>query len=192
MKRSIINIIKIFLLISGFICALWFFMPWREAGTFAMSAAYSRLGQRGMRLNYSDVSGESDGFTVHNMTLNGMANIAFTSFTVRPRILSSILSFAPVCDISFNGGSLQLGQVMNFGNGGFLLTAGRNDVLIENLRTNGDFSLNGYITFNLGNMRINRADARLDVPESFASNMDMLRNFLPLEQEGGRWYLRRR
>ena len=190
MKRSLINIVKILLLLTGFIFSLYYFMPWREAGKFAMSVAHSQLERRGMRLNYSDVSGEEDGFTVHNLTLSGMVNVSFSSITLRPQILASILGLAPVCDISFKGGSIQLGQVMSFGDGGVLLTAGR-EVLLENLRTNGDFSLNGYMTIDTGTMKIGRADARLVVPESFENNMGMLRNFLPVVQDGGRWYLRR-
>ena len=190
MKNLLIKILKIFLLIIGFGFSLYYFMPWAEAGKFAMSIAHSQLQARGMRLNYSDVSGEDDGFTVHNLTLSGMVNLSFSSVTLRPQILSSVLSLAPVCDIEFKGGSIQLGQVMRFGDGGFLLTAGR-EILLENLRTNGDFSVNGYLTLNTATMKIGRADARLDVPEAFANNMGMLRNFLPLVQEGGRWYLRR-
>lgn len=155
-----------------------------------MSVAHSQLESRGMRLNYSDVSAEDGGFTVHNLTLSGMVNISFSSITLKPQILSSVLTFAPVCDIAFRGGSIQLGQVMSFGDGGVLLTAGR-EILLENLRTNGDFSVNGYMTIDTSTMRIGKADARLDVPESFAGNMGLLRNFLPVVQEGERWYLRR-
>ena len=191
MKHSLLNALKILLFIIGFAGAVWMFLPWREVGKFAMSTAYSQLGGRGMRVGWSDVSGEPDGFTVHNLTLNGMANFTFSSVTLRPRILSSILSFAPVCDISFRGCNVQLGQVLNFGDGGVLLTAGGSEMLLENLRTNGDFAINGYMTVNPAGMRIVRADARLDVPDSFAQNMDMMRNFLPLVREGDNWYLRR-
>ena len=191
MKHSLLNALKILLFIIGFAGAVWMFLPWREVGKFAMSTAYSQLGGRGMRVGWSDVSGEPDGFTVHNLTLNGMANFTFSSVTLRPRILSSILSFAPVCDISFRGCNVQLGQVLNFGDGGVLLTAGGSEMLLENLRTNGEFSLNGWLTVDSSTMRISRADARLTVPESFSQNMSVLRGFLPLVQEGGRWYLRR-
>ena len=80
---------------------------------------------------------------------------------------------------------------MNFGDGGVLITAGRSEVLLENLRTNGDFAINGYMTVNPSTMRITRADARLNVPDSFSQNLGMMRNFLPLVQEGDNWYLRR-
>ena len=191
MKRSLFKSVKILLFIVGFGVAVWYFLPWAEIGRFAMSTASGQLSSRGMRIGWSDVSGEQDGFTVHNLTLNGMANFTFNSVTLRPRILASILSFSAVCDISFRGGNVQLGQVMNFGDGGVLVTAGRSEVLMENLRTNGDFALNGYMTVNPSTMRIGRANARLNVPETFSQNLGMMRNFLPLVQEGDNWYIRR-
>ncbi len=191
MKRSIINTLKILLFIVGFVCALWYFMPWRETGKIIMYAAQARLERMGMRVSYSDVSGESDGFTVHNLALNGVANFKFSSITLRPRPAVSLLSLAPVCDISFKGGSAQLGQVLNFGDGGVTVTAGRSEVMLENLRTNGEFGLNGWMTIDPQSMKIGRADARLTVPDSFAQNMSLLQSFLPLTRVGDRWYLRR-
>lgn len=191
MKKSLIAITRILLFILGFSVALYMFIPWREAGKFAMSTAHTILQRRGMRLNYSDVSGEEGGFTVHNLKISGMADVSLSSVTVKPEIIASMLSLSPVCDISFKGGNVRLGQTMNFGDGGFLLTAGR-EILLENLRTNGDFRLNGYMTINPSAMKIGRAEARLDVPETFAQGMGMMRNFLPLVQEGDQWYLRRR
>lgn len=190
MKRFIINITRITLFTFSFLAALWLFIPWRSAGNFALSMAYSRLGRMGMRLNYSDVAGGDGSFTVNNLAVSGMANISLSSLTVKPDIAASILSIAPVCEITFKGASVRLGQTMNFGGGSFLLTAG-SEILLENLRTDGDFSLNGYIAVNTSSMRISRANARLDVPETFSQNMGLLRNFLPLVQEGDRWYLRR-
>lgn len=192
MKRSIIIITRILLFTIGLLCALYVFMPWQEAGKFAMSFAHGQLSRRGMRLNYSDITGDDGGFTVHNLALGGMADVSLESVTIKPQITASILSLAPVCDITFKGGNIRLGQSMRFGDGGVLLTAGRDEILFENLRTNGEFSLNGYMTINPSAMRIGRADARLEVPEAMRGNMDMLRNFLPLVQEGGNWYLRRK
>ena len=192
MKRLIINIVKIALLLTGFVYALWVFVPYREMGKLAMSIAHSQLEKRGMRLAYSDVTGEADGFTVNNLTLNGAVNLAFSSVTIRPRIPASILSLSAVSNISFRGLNIQIGQVMNFGDGSVLVTAGRNGIFLEQLRTNGDFALNGYLTIDLASMKIGRAEARLDVPEEFSRNMDLLKNFLPLVQEGERWYLRRK
>ena len=192
MKRTLTITARVLIFLIGFIFALYYFMDWRSLGKFAVSVAHSQIERNGMRMGYSDISGEEDGFTINNLTLNGISEISFSSITIRPRIISSILSMALVCDINFRNFNVRLGMNANFGDGRVLLTAGRNEILLENLRTNGDFSLNGYMSVDLGTMKIGRADARIDVPESFAANMGMLQNFLPLVREGDRWYLRRR
>jgi len=191
MKKSLIKLIKFLLFITAFFYAVYIFLPWASIGRFAMSMAHNRLERQGMRLNYTDVAGEDGGFTVNNLTLNGAANISVSSITIKPQFLASVLSLAPVCDIKFTGAGVRLGQTLNFGDGGFLLTAGRYEILLENLKTNGDFALNGFVTFNLVTMKLGHSDARLDVPENFAQNMGMLKNFLPIVQEGDRWHLRR-
>lgn len=192
MKRTLIITAKILIFLIGFIFAVYHFTDWCSIGKFAVSVAHSRLERTGMRMEYSDVSGEEDGFTIGNLTLNGTANISFSAITIRPRIMSSILSMSAVCDINFRGCSVRLGQSMNFGDGRVLLTASKNEILLENLSTNGDFALNGYMSIDTGSMKIGRADTRIDVPESFAGNMGIIQNFLPLVQEGDRWYIRRR
>ena len=192
MKKTAFNAVRVILFVTGMVLAMCIFFTWREAGKFGMSIAYSQLSRMGMRMSYSDVSGEADGFTVNNLKLSGVTEISVSSVTIRPRLGASILSLSPVCDISFRGASVRLGQRMNLGDGGFLLTLGRNEILLENLRTNGEFSLNGYLTVDRSNMKIGRAEAVIEVPEAFSGNMGMLRNFLPLTQEGNRWYLRRR
>lgn len=192
MKKTAINILRVILFVTGMISAMYIFFTWRDVAKFGMSIAYGQLNRMGMRMSYSDVSGEADGFTVNNLMLSGLTEISVSSVTIRPRLAASVLSLSPVCDISFRGASVRLGQRMNLGDGGFLLTLGRNEILLENLRTNGEFSLNGYLTVDRSNMKIGRADARIEVPEAFKSNMGMLRNFLPLTQEGNRWYLRRK
>lgn len=185
------NAIKILLFIIAFIYSIYYFLEWGAVGKFIMSMAHSRLERMGMRMTYSDVIGEQGGFTINNLTLNGMANISLASITIKPQIFSSVASFAPVCEINFTGADIRLGQNLNLGDGGFLMTAGRREIFLENLRTNGDFSLNGYLTVNIETMKLGRTEARLNVPESFEQNMNMMKGFLPLVQDGGRWYLRR-
>jgi len=191
MKKSLIKLIKILLFIAAFFFAVYIFLPWEQLGRFAMSMAHNRLERQGMRLNYTDINGEDGGFTVNNLILNGAVNIEMNSITIKPQLLTSVLSLAPVCEINFSGLGVKLGQNLNFGDGGFLLTAGLSEILLENLKTNGDFSLNGFLTLNLATMKLGRSEARLDVPENFAQNMSMLKNFLPIVQEGDRWHLRR-
>ena len=190
--KILIRTIKILLFIVCFFAALYYFLEWRSIGNFAMSFAHSQLERRGMRLNYSDVSGEEGGFTVNNLALSGMVNISLASITIKPQLAATVTSIAPVCYISFRGLSIQLGQVMDFGDGEFTLTAWPGEIELSNLRTNGDFALNGYVTIDLNTMKLGHTEARLDVPENFAQNMGMMRNFLPLVQEGDQWYLRRR
>ena len=190
--KILIRTIKILLFIVCFFAAMYYFLEWKAVGNFAMSFAHSQLERQGMRMSYSDVSGEDGGFTINNMTLNGMANISLASITIKPQLAASVKNLAPVCNICFRGLSIQLGQVMNFGDGEFTLTAWPGEVELNNLRTNGDFALNGYVTIDLSAMKLGHTEAKLDVPENFASNMGMLRNFLPLVQDGKQWYLRRR
>ena len=190
MKKILMISGKVLLFTAGLIFAFYMFMPYRELGNLAVSLGSARLSRMGMKLNYSDVSGEKDGFTVHNMRLSGITELSMSSVTIRPMFSASILSLSPVCEIEFKGCNVRFGQNINIGDGGFLLTAGH-EILLENLRSNGEFSLNGYITIDTGTMKIGHADARLEVPENFSQNMGMLRNFLPLVQEGGKWYLRR-
>ena len=191
MKRFMTRFASVIIFILGIILALGIFFPWGEAGKFALNLGYSQLGRMGMSLSYSDVVGEDDGFTVNNVRISGMTDISLSSLTIRPRFWASILSLGLVCDVEFKGCNIRLGQNMNVGDGGFLLTVKAPQILLEELRTNGEFSLNGYITLDSSTMKISHAEARLTVPESFSQNMSVLRNFLPLVQEGGRWYLRR-
>lgn len=189
--KKINSAIKILLFIVAFFYALYYFLDWGAVGKFIMSMAHGRLERAGMRMSYSDVTGEQGGFTINNLTLNGMANISLASITIKPQIFSSVASLAPVCEINFTGANVRLGQNINLGDGGFLMTAGRSEIFLENLRTNGDFSLNGYLTVDLATMKLGRTEARLNVPDSFAQNLNMMKGFLPLVQDGGRWYLRR-
>ena len=191
MKRFMTRFASVIIFILGIILALGIFFPWGEAGKFALNLGYSQLGRMGMSLSYSDVVGEDDGFTVNNVRISGMTDISLSSLTIRPRFWASILRLGIVCDVEFKGCNIRLGQNMNVGDGGFLLTVKAPQILLEELRTNGEFSLNGYITLDSSTMKISHAEARLTVPESFSQNMSVLRNFLPLVQEGGRWYLRR-
>ena len=69
--------------------------------------------------------------------------------------------------------------------------ASPSEIELEDMRTNGDLSLNGSLSVNPSTQKIVHASARVNVPEALAQHMNMLRSFLPLVQEGGRWYLRR-
>ena len=193
-KISLKLILKLLLLIIGFCAALWIFLPWREVGGAALSLARPALEQRGLRLNFAGVRSQSGerGFIIDGLEIAGITNFSFDSLTIRPEFLASLMNFAPVCDIRFRGGSMTMGQKIDFGDGSLLLTASPNNILIENLRTNGDFAVNGFIEINPAQTRISRAEASLRVPPEFENNMQTLQNFLPLVREGSNWFLRRK
>ena len=193
-KISFKLILKLLLLIIGFCIALWIFLPWREVGGAALSLARPALEQRGLRLNFAGVRSQSGerGFIIDGLEIAGITNFSFDSLTIRPEFLASLMNFAPVCDIRFRGGSMTMGQKIDFGDGSLLLTASPNNILIENLRTNGDFAVNGFIEINPAQTRISRAEASLRVPLEFENNMQTLQNFLPLVREGSNWFLRRK
>ena len=194
-KISLKLILKLLLLIIGFCIALWIFLPWREVGGAALSLARPVLEQRGLRLNFAGVRSQSgeQGFIIDGLEIAGITNFSFDSLTIRPEFLASLMNFAPVCDIRFRGGSMTMGQKIDFGDGSLLLTASPNNILIENLRTNGDFAVNGFIEINPAQAKISRAEASLRVPPEFENNMQTLQNFLPLVREGnGNWFLRRK
>ena len=192
MRKIFLNTAKVLLFIVGFTAALWYFLPYSEVGRVLMTIAHSKLSEQGMRLAYSDITDEPDGFTINNLALEGRFNISFSSLTIRPRLLSSLLSLAGVCNIDFRSCNITLGQRLNIGDGHFLMTATPSEVLLEDLRTNGDFRINGYLTVNTSTMKIGQAEARINVPEEFAAGLNLLKSFLPLEQDkNGQWYLRR-
>lgn len=191
MKKYFFTIIKVFIFIIGFSVAFYYFMPWREVGKFSMSIVHSQLQKNGLRTAWSDIVAENNGFTVNNFSLRGIVNISFESVTIKPRFLSSLLSLAGVLDIRFRGGNLMVGQNFNLGDGSVLLSASSSEILFEQLRTRGEISINGDIALNLQDMKISRANASLNVPNSLESSLDLVKNFLPLVNEGGRWYLRR-
>ncbi|MBQ9566288.1 MAG: hypothetical protein IJU98_11945 [Synergistaceae bacterium] len=192
MRKSLLIGAKILLFLTAFGVSLWFFLPWREVGTAALSLGASELEKRGMRLSFSGVSDAEGGFTARDLSLGGFLTLSFQSLTLRPQLLASLMNLAPVCEVEFQGGSVTMGQPMSFGSGGFLLTATPHEVLLERLRADGEFSLMGFVAIDLDKMRIGRAEAALKAPSSFEENMGTLQNFLPLVREGnGNWFLRR-
>ncbi len=192
MKKYIFAIIKILVFVIGFAAAFYYFMPWREVGNFAMSVASSRLERNGLRTGWSDVVGEDGGFTVNNLALRGVVNVSCESVTIKPNFASSVLSLAGVCELRFRGLKIMLGQSFSLGDGSVLLSASPSEILFEQLRTRGgDIMLNGDVAINPSEMKISRAEASVNVSSALEGSLGVLQNFLPLVNEGGRWYLRR-
>ncbi len=191
MKKSILYITSALIFTAALLLSSWYFLDWIQIGRAAMNLAYSQISSRGMRLSYTDIAGVDGGFAVNNLSISGMVNIRFGSIIIRPKIFASIISLSGVCDIEFLDAQLQLGRSMKLGNGSVLLTYASPEILMENMRTTGELSLEGSMSINPQAMRITRASAKLTVPEELSPSLETLRSFLPLVQEGGVWYLRR-
>ena len=191
MKRISVKIAKILLFTVCFAAAFWYFLDWQSIGTFLLTNASSYASRNGTRITFSGVSGTDSGFTVHNLSVNGRVSFTFSSLTITPRIIASIANLSLVADLAFNDANVRFGQTLNFGNGGMTGFARPSSVHVENLRTNGDFSVSGTITYDVSTGRIARASARLNMPPQWQENISLLQGYLPIVREGENWYLRR-
>lgn len=191
MRRTAIALIRTALFVCAFLSSAWHFLDWRSAGQLIMSTASSRLASSGTRIAWSDVTGTDGGFTVHNLAVQGAADAAFQSLTIRPQLLQSLLNMAASCSLSFTGGRARLGMTVDFGNGGVEASVSPSAVELSDIHTDGEFSLTGWLALSPQAMRITNADALVRVPSAMEGNMSLLQSFLPLVNEGGSWYLRR-
>ena len=204
MKKILKFFLKGLLFIAGFAVAAWIFMPWKQVGEGALLWGSARL-QAPSSLTYSTVKGTSGGFVIEDlkaMRVNGLADITFRTLSVRPSLLATLANMAPTCRISFTGNAI--GEIavtplkkipgIAVGNGRFSVSAGRKEILLDDLRSDGDLAMNGALLLDLAAERpIRWADVALNVKsEAFEKELPALQNFLPLQQEApGRWYLRR-
>lgn len=185
------KLLKILVFITALIAGIILYFPTEEAGRLLLSVAANQLSSRGLRLEYTDVKGIPGGISVNNIRVAGGVNINFREAEFVPSWLGSILGLSPQCYVNFKGCSVQLGTTFSLGDGHVMVRATPSEIDFEDLRTNGDLSLNGSMSVSPATQKILHANARLNVPEALAPHMNMLRSFLPLTQEGERWYLRR-
>ena len=191
MKRILLNTAKILLFTACFAAAFWYSLSWQSIGNFVLSTASSYASRNGTRITFSGVSGTNGGFTVHNLSVNGGLSFTFASLTITPRIIASVANLSLAADISFTDANARFGQTLNFGNGGMTVFARPSEIHAENIRTNGDFSVSGSVTFDTRAIRISRASARLNMPPQWEDNISLLQGFLPIVHDGQNWYLRR-
>ena len=185
------KLLKVSIFLVALIAGMIIFFPNEEAGRLFMSVAANQLNARGLRLEYTDVKGIPGGIAVSNLKVAGGVNINFREAELVPQWLGTLLGLAPQCQVNFKGCSVQLGTTFSLGDGRVTVSATPNEIDLEDMRTNGDLSINGSLSVNPSTQKIAHANARVNVPETLAQHMNMLRSFLPLVQEGGRWYLRR-
>lgn len=198
--------LKAFVFIAGFLAAVWFFMPWKQVGEYALLVAAGRM-KAPAALSYSSVKNVSGGFMVEDLNARGLMGIVGVScktLTVVPDILASLLNLAPTCRFAFTGNALSEIPVTPFkkisgiyiGDGRVDISVGRQAVLLDGLRSNGDLSLNGAMALTPAAAQIiGWADVLMGVKsEAFEKELPILQQALgmPLQQEGpGRWALRR-
>ena len=187
MKRTV----KILVFIAAFLAVLIARFPKEEAGRFLLSVAGRQLSPRGLRLEYSDVRGSPGGLLVNNLKLSGAVNVRFREVMLRPEILGSIISLSAQCYVEFKGCSVQVGTTLVLGDGHVIIRLMPDEVELEDLRTNGELGINGSLSISPSTQKITHASARVTVPSELEPHMGLLRTLLPLEQDNGRWYLRR-
>ena len=185
------KLLKVLIFLAALIVGTIIYFPNEEAGRLLMSVAANQLNSRGVRLEYTDVKGIDGGISVSNLKVAGGVNINFREAEFVPLWLGSILGLAPQCRVNFKGCSVQMGTTFTLGDGRVTISATPSEIELEDMRTNGELSLSGSLSVNPSTQKIVHANARLTVPEELAPHMNMLRSFLPLVQDGGRWYLRR-
>jgi hypothetical protein len=191
-----------FVFLAGMAAAVWIFMPWKQVGERALLVVSRRLSAPAS-LSYSTVKSVPGGFAAENLgisRLGGVADVSCRTLTVVPDLAASLLNFAPTCRVAFTGAALEEVSVtpvkklpgIGFGDGRVAVTAGRGEIFLDALRSNGELSMNGILLFDLSKMRIIRADVALNVrSEPFENDVfPFLKNLLPLRQEApGNWRL---
>ncbi|MDR2528277.1 MAG: hypothetical protein LBD04_04565 [Synergistaceae bacterium] len=189
--------------VVGVVLAAWFFMPWKQVGESALLFAARWTSSR---IAYASVGGVPGGFSVQGLEVHGllgMVDISFRTLTVTPDIASSLLNMVPTCRFAFTGGALgDIAVTPRKKIPGIFLGSGRvaasfteEEVLLEDLRSNGDLTLNGTLLFALSDGPfIRQADVMLAVNFApFEKELPSLQMAfgLPLRQEAsGRWSLR--
>jgi len=133
-----------------------------------------------------------------------MVDVFCKTLTVIPDVAASILNMAPTCRVAFTGGAL--GEIavtplkkipgVTVGDGQVRVSYNGLELLLENLRSDGELSMNGTLLLAPSSDRvIRRADMTLNIKsEPFEKELSSLQAAfgLPLQQASpGRWYLRR-
>ena len=198
------NFLKVLLFLVGLLLTGWWFMPWRQVGEAVLLTAGGRL-PAPASLTYSTVGNARGGFVVNNLEIRnlvGMVDMHFDTVTIVPLTAASFLSMAPTGQVAFTGaiiGDIAVTPMRRIpgvapGNGRVVVSANRQGVFLDNLRTDGELSTRGSLLV-APSGRITWADVVMDIrSEAFEENLSVIgpATGLPLQRDGpGRWSLRR-
>lgn len=173
---------KTFIFIVGALVALWIFMPWDKIGEFIVLSAERRASSMGVSVRHSSVSGSWYGPKIVINDFSGKYLIAggeFRIISVTPLYVQSIIHFSPAMSVSFSGGKVSLPVVndTDLGSGQVEVSYKDGVVLLKNLISDGEISLNGYIA--IRGREIDEADLMIKVPEKFESYMSTMKAMIP-------------
>jgi hypothetical protein len=203
--KTIKFLLKGLLFVIGIGVAAWVFMPWKQVGESVLLLAGERLTSPSSVV-YSSIGSVPGGFVVEDLNvrrLMGMTDISFRTLTIVPDIAASLMNMAPTCRISFTGSEMGEITVLRkkipgivFGNGRVAISFNRQGILLEELRSDGDLSMNGsFLISPSADPIIGWASVTLNVKsEPFEQELPSLQTALglPLQQDApGRWFLRR-
>ena len=108
--------------------------------------------------------------------------------------MQSIIQFSPVISISFTDGKLLLpgGNEAEMRTGNVEVSLKNGILLLKNLKSTGELSLDGNIAIDLNGVKIDNADLMIRPPEKIEPSLDLMKVMLPLTQESqGIWRLKR-
>ncbi|MDR1979883.1 MAG: hypothetical protein LBQ42_14205 [Synergistaceae bacterium] len=204
--KTVKILLKICVFVAGVVAAGWVFMPWKQVGETVLLSASRRL-KAPFLIAYSSVGNVPGGFAVEDLDvrgLMGMLDVSFKKLTIVPDILASLLNMAPTCRVAFAGNAL--GEIsvtplkkipgVVIGSGRVAVSFNRQGILLEELRSDGDLSMNGSLLLAPSADRlIHWANVAINVKsELFEKELPSLEAALglPLQQDApGRWFLRR-
>ena len=190
-------LIKTLIFIIGTLISLWLLMPWGAIGEYGVLSMERIASSRGFNIQHSSVSGSWIGPTIR---INGFTSRMafgggeFRTLSLSPSIIQSFIQLSPVISVSFTGGTLSLpgGNDADMGSGTVEISLRNGILLLNNLKSTGELSLDGNIAIDINGARIETADLMIRSPERIETSLNSMRAILPLIQESnGQWRLRR-
>lgn len=182
------------LLVLSVAIGFWLLFPWQQATQVAFEMTAQRLAKRGVEVSSVEIIGEgglAPRFELRGLSLSHpFLTVKATSAEGRIKLLSSLLSLAPVIDIRLGSGEFLLaqGSRASWKNGAFLLRARADEIRVSRLELVGEVGLKGKFSYSVPSSSLAATELELTVPPELDDLMTGLRAFIPLRKEAeGRW-----